>query len=180
MGGPPGRTRPLRRRSQIGGCLPVSASTWAMSLSLRLLACEARTSSAGLVGADFVAFHQDAFGLPDDVPAGQHQVRVVLVLRADQGHCGVAGEQQPDVLVAVAESVGPPARTGSTHPSSLSVRTAGTTASTGHPDQRRVRDFGCVRSARWSWLRCRSSSGSAPLGGVRAFETAREVLVVGA
>jgi hypothetical protein len=64
---------------------------------------DAGQDTEGLLGSKSVSFHEDALGLPDDVPVAHADTQVRLVLRAGQRHCGVTGEQETDVLALVIE-----------------------------------------------------------------------------
>jgi hypothetical protein len=55
----------------------------------------------GPVGGSAVAFHEEALGLADDVPAGQRGLHLAQPLRLGQGERGEGGEQPGDPLVLV-------------------------------------------------------------------------------
>src|SRR5579862_5657305 len=58
------------------------------------------------VGGNAVPFHQDALGLPDDVPVGERVVHLVSALRFSEGERRERGQQDRDPLVRVAEGGG--------------------------------------------------------------------------
>jgi hypothetical protein len=73
---------------------------------VQLLRCAAQDFER-LVGADAAPVHQDAFGLPDHVPAVNRlaqvrgpQVGVGQRLRMGKGEAGMGGEQERGVQVA--------------------------------------------------------------------------------
>ena len=59
-----------------------------------------------LVGGDPVAFHQDAFRLPDEVAGVDGREQAFVALRIGQGHRGVAGEEPSDVYGILVERTG--------------------------------------------------------------------------
>ena len=50
--------------------------------------------------------HEEAFGLADDVAAGQRGVKMVFSGRAGQCHCGVLGQNRADFYGIVGEDAG--------------------------------------------------------------------------
>src|SRR3984957_14097040 len=58
------------------------------------------------VGGNAVPFHQDALGLPDNVPVAKRIVHLVSALRVSEGERRERGQQDRDPLVRVAEGRG--------------------------------------------------------------------------
>ena len=59
-----------------------------------------------LTRGELVTLHQDAFGLPDQVPAVDGLGELGLLPDAGIGDGGVGGEEQPDLFGLVVEGVG--------------------------------------------------------------------------
>src|SRR5690349_25091447 len=56
-----------------------------------------------LIGGELEAFHQNAFGLPDDVSTVDRDPQLLLASGGGHRYRGVRGEQQPDLFGLVAE-----------------------------------------------------------------------------
>lgn len=60
----------------------------------------------GLLGGELVSLHQDAFGLAYDLPGNQRFAELIDFLGVREGHGGVRGDKQADLLGFAVEGIG--------------------------------------------------------------------------